>query len=140
MNTGSPKGFEINLAVPFHDLDPLQVVWHGNYLKYFDIARFSLLKSCGVDLHEYSLVNQIIFPITRSSTKYIVPLRYQDEFICRAVVTEARYKIALNFEIRLARNGTICTKGNSEQVAVKMPGMELLFEIPLDIRKALGAD
>ncbi|MFZ5569452.1 MAG: acyl-CoA thioesterase [Thermodesulfobacteriota bacterium] len=139
MKPETPKRFEIMLAVPFHDLDPLQVVWHGNYFKYFDMARFALLKNCGVDLHAYSLENQIIFPITRTSTKYIIPLRYQDEFSCRATVTEARYKISLDFEIRLVRSNTVCTKGKSEQVAVKMPEMELLFEIPEDIRMALEA-
>ncbi len=131
---------EIPLTVPFHDLDPLQVVWHGNYLKYFDMARFALLKSRAVDLYAYSRKHRIIFPVTRSSTKYIVPLRYQDEFICSAAVTEAKYKIVMDFEIRLAGNSTVCAKGKSEQVAVKMPDMELLFEIPLDIRQALGVD
>lgn len=137
MKKESSKRVGIELTVPFHDLDPLQVVWHGNYLKYFDMARFALLKSLGVDLYAYSLKNQIIFPVTRSSTKYIVPLRHQDEFVCSAAVTEAKYKIAMDFEIRLARNGSICAKGKSEQVAVKMPEMELLFEIPLDIRRLL---
>lgn len=127
------------MTVPFHDLDPLQVVWHGNYMKYFDRARFALLKKYGVDLHLYSREKNIIFPLTRNSTKYIQPLRYQDEFICKAAVTESRYKIAMDFEIRLAGDGTVCTRAKSEQVAVKLPEMEILFEIPEDIRKALEA-
>ena len=65
--------FEINLRVPFHDLDPLQIVWHGNYLKYFDIARFGLFKQAGVDLYQYFKSRQIIFPVTRSSAKHIIP-------------------------------------------------------------------
>jgi acyl-CoA thioester hydrolase len=51
---------------------------------------------------------------------------------------EARYKIVVDFEIRLNNNGTLCTKGRSEQVAVKYPETEILFEIPDDIRKTLG--
>ena len=31
---------EVTLTIPFHDLDPLHVVWHGNYYKYFD-TRFA---------------------------------------------------------------------------------------------------
>jgi len=130
--------FEINLRVPFNDLDPLQIVWHGNYLKYFDIARFGLFKQAGVDLYQYFKSRQIIFPVTRSSAKHIIPLRFDDEFICKATVVEAVYKIVLGFEIRLSGSGQICTRGKSEQLAVKWPEMEMQFEIPGDVTKALG--
>ena len=130
--------YEFKRRVPFHDLDPLQIVWHGNYLKYFDIARFGLFRQAGLDLYQYFLTRQLIFPVTRSSAKHIVPLRYDDEFVCKATVTEAVYKIAMSFEIRLAGNGQICTRGKSEQVAVKMPEMEMQFEVPGDVTAALG--
>jgi acyl-CoA thioester hydrolase len=133
-----PIVYEFKRRVPFHDLDPLQIVWHGNYLKYFDIARFGLFKQAGLDVYQYFLTRQLIFPVTRSSAKHIVPLRYDDEFVCRATVTEAVYKIAMSFEIRLAENGQICTRGKSEQVAVKMPEMEMQFEVPGDVTAALG--
>ena len=133
-----PMVYEFNRRVPFHDLDPLQSVWHGNYLKYFDIARFGLFKQAGLDLYQYFLDRQLIFPVTRSSAKHIVPLRYDDAFVCRATVTEAVYKIAMSFEIRLTGNGQICTRGKSEQVAVKMPEMEMQFEVPGDVTTALG--
>jgi acyl-CoA thioester hydrolase len=130
--------FEISLKVPFHDLDPLQIVWHGNYLKYFDIARFGLFKQARVDLYQYFKSRQIIFPVTRSSAKHIIPLKFGDEFICKATVIEAVYKIVLGFEIRLPETGQICTRGKSEQLAVKWPEMEMQFEIPGDVTQALG--
>ncbi len=34
--------FEVKYSVPFFDLDPMQIVWHGNYLNYFEIARAGL--------------------------------------------------------------------------------------------------
>ncbi|MFZ0131831.1 MAG: thioesterase family protein [Desulfobacterales bacterium] len=130
--------YEYEARVPFHDLDPLQVVWHGNYLKYFDIARFGLFRQAGLDLYRYFLDHQLIFPVTRSSTKHIVPLRHDDAFVCKATVTEAVYKIAMSFEIRLTAGNQVCTRGTSEQVAVKMPEMEMQFEVPGDISAALG--
>jgi acyl-CoA thioester hydrolase len=129
---------EVQLCVPFHDLDPLQIVWHGNYMKYFDIARFGLFKQAGVDLYQYMIRKRIAFPVTRSAIKHILPLRFEDEFICKATVVEAVYKIAIAFEIRLAENGKICARGKSEQLCVKVPEMEMQFEIPVDISQALG--
>lgn len=123
--------------VPFHDLDPMHVMWHGNYYKYFDVARFDLFKAAGIDLYEYSFSKQVSFPVSRSSIKHIAPLKFHNEFFCKATVTEAEYKIAINFEIRLKNTGQVYARGKSEQVAVRVPEMTLLYRIPEDITSAL---
>lgn len=128
---------EINLTIPFHDLDPMHIVWHGNYLKYFDMARFGLFAGAGIDLYRYSVEKNCLFPLIRTETKHIAPLRYGDAIVCRASVREAAIKIVLDFEIRRPADGVLCARGRGEQVAVMMPGMETLWEIPEDIRRAL---
>jgi acyl-CoA thioester hydrolase len=142
MKRATPKekrhSFEVPMTVPFYDLDPMQVVWHGNYLKYFDVARSALFDSLGVDLYSFQGENSLIFPVVRTSLKYIHPLHHQDAFICKATLVEARFKIVVDFEIRLAENELVCTQGRGEQVAVKLPEMELLLGIPADLRRAMG--
>jgi len=129
----------MQFSVPFYDLDPMRMVWHGNYLKYFDTTRAELFYAAGFDPLEYFKKTQYLFPITKTSTKHIVSLRYRDEFKCKAIVVEAEYKIVVDFKIRLVKDDQLCAKGRSEQVAVKYPEMEIMFEIPDDIRNALGA-
>ena len=138
MSSDKYKSHEVQLKVPFHDLDPMQMVWHGNYLKYFDRARTALFDNAGIDLFGYFKKARILFPITKTSTKYIAPLQYRDIFTCRATVTEAQYKIVVEFQVRLTENHKLCARGRSEQVAVKHPEMEIMFEIPEEIRRALG--
>lgn len=130
--------YEVRMKVAFHDVDPLRVVWHGNYLKYFDVARFGLFADRGVDLYAYMLEKGFAFPVTRTALKHVAPLRAFDEFVCRAAVTEAQYKIGMAFEIRKADGGTLCARGTSEQLAVRYPEMQMEFAIPDDIRLALG--
>lgn len=36
---------EIKIKVPFYDLDPMNIVWHGNYVKYMEEARCDFLIS-----------------------------------------------------------------------------------------------
>lgn len=129
---------EVKMKVPFFDLDPMQIVWHGNYLKYFDIARSELFDGLGVDLFEFHDRTRYIFPIIRSSVKHIHPLKRDDEFICRATVKDARSKIVVAFEIRLVADGTICARGTTEQAAVLAPEMEMVYTIPEEISRALG--
>ena len=139
METAKGPSYEVTLKVPFYDLDPMQIVWHGNYLKYFDIARSELYDHQGVDLFAFHDKTRYIFPIIRTSVKHIRPLKRGDEFVCRATVKEARTKIVVVFEIRLVKDGTLCARGSTEQVAVREPEMEMEFSIPEEISRALGS-
>jgi len=130
----------VTMKVPYYDVDLMQIVWHGNYLKYFEVARHALFREYGVDLRRYTEDTRYVFPVVRSTIKHIWPLRFDDEFICTAVVKEARVKIVLDFEIKLISNGKVCAKGRSEQVAVLMPEMEMAFQIPEEIQKALSGN
>jgi acyl-CoA thioester hydrolase len=130
----------VTLKVPYYDVDLMQIVWHGNYLKYFEVARQALFREYGVDLRRYTEETRYVFPVVRSTIKHIWPLRFDDEFICTAVVKEARVKIVLDFEIKLISNDKVCVKGRTEQVAVLLPEMEMSFQIPEEIQKALSGD
>ncbi len=138
MNVPKSQSHEVRMKVPFFDLDPMQIVWHGNYLKYFDIARSELFGSLGADLFAFHERTRYVFPIIRSAVKHIRPLRWGDEFICRATVKDARTKIVVAFEIRLVADGKVCARGTTEQAAVLAPEMEMVFSIPEEIRRALG--
>jgi acyl-CoA thioester hydrolase len=92
----------------------------------------------GIDLYEFYLRTQYLFPIIKTTTKHIYPLRHGDEFICKATAVEGKTKIIVDFEIRLKADGRVCTRGRTEQVAVKAPEMEIMFTIPDEIRQALG--
>ena len=132
------KSIEIKYCVPFFDLDPMQIVWHGNYLNYFEIARAKLLDHHGVDLYSYYESHKLIFPIIRTATKHIYPLRHLDDIIIKATLVDARVKLVVDFEIRKAADDKVCARGRTEQVTVKVPEMEMIFKVPEDIRRALG--
>ena len=34
---------EVDVTVPFHDVDMMAVAWHGHYLRYIELARCALL-------------------------------------------------------------------------------------------------
>ncbi len=138
MEPQKSRSHDVRMKVSFFDLDPMQIVWHGNYLKYFDVARSELFDVAGVDLLAFHERTRYVFPIIRSTVKHIHPLRWRDEFICRATVREARTKIIIDFEIRLAADGKVCARGTTEQAAVLAPEMEMVYTIPEEISRALG--
>jgi len=133
----SPISTTVRLKVPYYDIDIMQIVWNGHYFKYFEVARQAFFRECGLDLLAYAKEKGYIFPIIRSKIKHIRPLRMEDEILCTALLREARIKIVLDFEIKMVSNGLVSAKGQSEQVALRLPDMELELFIPEEIRNAL---
>jgi acyl-CoA thioester hydrolase len=127
----------VRLVIPFYDLDAMQIVWHGNYFKYVERARQALFDQSGLDLYRYGLAEGTQFPVTRCSIKHLQPLRFRDEIEVVARLLEAEHRIVVGFEIRKLPEGTLCARGQTEQVAVQLPGLKLLLDIPLQIREAL---
>ena len=129
----------VRQKVPFHDCDPMGVVWHGNYLKYFEVARGALFDAAGLDLYGVPRDGGHVFPLIRASAKYVRSLKVNDLFDCRAVCTRADAKIVLEFEIRKLEDGLVYTRGSGEQVAIRMPEMVMEVAIPRDVAQALLA-
>ncbi len=117
----------------------MQVVWHGNYLKYFDIARNALFAEAGINLFEYGVRAQYLFPIIKIKTKHAQPLRFGDRFICTAELVDFRRKIVLDFEIRRQADDLLCAKCRTEQVAVRAADFKMEILIPQEIRTALSS-
>jgi len=134
-----PRSATVRFSVPFSDVDAMQVVWHGNYFKYFDAARDQLFSDAGIDLYTVMDDGGVVFPITRTQTKHIRPLRFRDEVECKATLVEAECRIVVDFEIRLAGRGAICTKGRTEQAAVHLADGTLDLRLPESVRRALGS-
>ncbi len=47
------RSFSVRLSVPFHHVDPMQVVWHGHYFEYFEAARDGLFESVNINLEGF---------------------------------------------------------------------------------------
>jgi acyl-CoA thioester hydrolase len=130
----------VRITIPFCDADPMQVVWHGNYLKYFDAARDRVLCDAGIDLYGSWQTTGMTFPITRTQTKHIRPLRVRDEVDCTAILVEFECRLVFDFELRNVKTGEICVKGRTEQAAVRLADWGLELRLPEVMRQALAAD
>ena len=50
------------IKVSFCDLDPLNIVWHGNYLKYLELARGEMFESLGFGYEKMAETTVKIIP------------------------------------------------------------------------------
>ena len=120
---------EAEITVEFFDCDPLRVVWHGNYINYFEVGRRTLLQKLGYDYYEMEK-SGYVFPVVEVSAKYLDSLRYHDRAIVKAILVEYENCLRIKYEIRNAETGVVTTKGLSTQMAFDVKTNESCFVCP----------
>jgi acyl-CoA thioester hydrolase len=120
---------EIELVVPFFDVDMMEVVWHGHYVKYFEEARCALLDKIG---HNYRQMRDAgyAWPIIDLQVRYIRGAQFGQRIKVRADLVEWESRLKINYLITDAESGERMTRGSSVQVAVEIATREMLLASP----------
>lgn len=104
-------------TVSFNELDPMNVVWHGNYVNFFELARAALLNDIGLSYTTMAELGYVL-PVVKLNCKYIRSARLGQTIAISAEIIEYRNSLNLKFVIRDHESGTILTKGETMQMAV----------------------
>jgi len=120
---------EAEIDVEFYDLDPLRIVWHGNYLNYFEVGRRALLEKLGYSYDEMEK-SGYAFPVIEVSVKYLSSLRFRDRARVKAILMEYENRLLIRYEIRNAQTGVLTTKGFSTQMAFDIKNNDSCFVCP----------
>ncbi|MCF4101641.1 acyl-CoA thioesterase [Gillisia sp. M10.2A] len=108
------------LKVRFNECDPLNIVWHGNYLKYFEDAREDFCLQHNIS-YLHVKAHGISTPIVKSSCEHKLPLKYGDHFIVETTfIPSVAAKMIFRYKIVMA-NQTIAT-GETVQVFLDTNG------------------
>jgi len=120
---------EVEIQVPFHDVDGMHVVWHGHYYKYFEVARTKLLQSIDYDVHEMK-ASGYSWPIIETFCKYVQPMLYNQLIQVGAKIQEYENRLKIIYRISDAKTGEKLATGHTTQVAVDMKNNEMCFVSP----------
>lgn len=120
---------QIEFSVEFYDVDSMNIVWHGNYIKYFEKARCALLEKIGYGYPQMS-ASGYAFPVTDIRAKYIKPLVFQQKVRATATLEEYESILRISYILQDAQTGEVTTKGKSSQVAIKLDTKTTCFECP----------
>ena len=129
---------EIELSPAFHDLDPMEVVWHGNYVRYLELARCELLRRFDYDYPQMR-ESGYFWPIVDLRSKYLRPARYGQRLRVRAELVEWEFRLKIAYRISDADTGEAITRAETIQVAVDIATGEMCFASPPVLRQRLEA-
>jgi len=128
---------ETTITAQFYDLDPMGVVWHGNYARYLEQARCQLLDSIGYNYQEMQ-ASGYLWPIVDMQMKFIRPIRFAQEFVVITTILETANRLKIGYIIQDRASGEVLTKAQTIQVAVAAATGELCLESPKALTDKLG--
>lgn len=127
----------VEFSVPFHDCDPLHVVWHGNYLRYFELARTKLFQQFKLDVPDIREMGFKMF-VSESHCRYLFPLHYNDAVRVTAKFTRASAIIRVSFVVENLTHARKSARAYTELATTSYDG-RLFTELPEAIHARIPA-
>lgn len=124
---------QVIIKAQFYDLDPMQIVWHGNYARFLEQARCALLDQIEFGYGEMAKTGYL-WPVVDLRIRYARPIRFGQEVKVAATLVEYEYRLKIAYRATDLATGEVLTKAQTIQVAVDAATNELCFELPAVLR------
>jgi acyl-CoA thioester hydrolase len=128
---------DVELQVQFYDLDPMEIVWHGNYAKYLEIARCALFDQINYNYPQMR-DSGYMWPIIDMRLRYVAPAHFGQRLRVTASIVEWESRLRIDYLIADAQSGKRLNKASTTQVAVDMRTGEMCFLSPPVLFEKLG--
>lgn len=128
---------DTEIEVQFYDLDPMQIVWHGNYVKYLEVARCALLESIG---YNYTQMKDsgYAWPVIDMNLRYIGSAVFGQRLRLHCEIVEYENRLKIDYLIVDAASGKRLNRASTTQVAVDLKTGEMCFVSPPILFEKLG--
>lgn len=108
---------ESRVRVRYSETDKMGVVYHANYLVWFEIGRTEFCRSRGFSYKDMEELDNAYLVVVESYCRYKSPAFYDDELIVRTRVNELRKRsLRFGYEIYRATDGKILAEGETTHV------------------------
>jgi acyl-CoA thioester hydrolase len=110
---------ETRVRVRYAETDQMGVVYHANYLVWFEVGRVELMRQCGLDYRRMEIEEGCGIAVVEAVARYKAPARYDDELIVETHVLQVRGPI-VRFGYRVVRveDGLLLCEGETVHVVV----------------------
>ncbi|WP_428773797.1 acyl-CoA thioesterase [Vibrio sp.] len=124
-----PLEAEVTMVTSFQDADPMGVIYHGNYFRYFEEARRVLMEKIH---YGYRAMNDsgYMWPIIDTRVKYVKAIPFNHAIRVQARLTEWENRLRVDYLILDAESGQRMSKAHTLQVAVCQQSQEMCFASP----------
>jgi acyl-CoA thioester hydrolase len=95
---------ETKLRVRYAETDKMGVVYHSNFVIWFEVGRVELLRQLGFQYSEMEAEDNCHIPVVDLRIRYKAPAQYDDEIVVRTEIKNVRSSL-LHFSYEIFRDG-----------------------------------
>jgi acyl-CoA thioester hydrolase len=115
----TPIAGETRLRVRYAETDQMGVVYHSNYLIWFEVGRVELLRQLGFTYREMEKQDKCHIAVVDVKCRYKSPAFYDDEVLVRTRLLNVRESVIhFGYEILRAGDSTVLAEGETTHIVV----------------------
>jgi acyl-CoA thioester hydrolase len=80
--------FETKIRVRYNETDKMGIVYHANYIAYYEIARTELLRSTGAYSYNEMETGGVIMPVVEVQSRYLRSAYYDETLTVRVIIED----------------------------------------------------
>jgi acyl-CoA thioester hydrolase len=108
------------VTVRYAETDMMGIVYHANYLPWFEVGRTTLFKEIGISYRQLEAEGYRL-PVLEVSAKYLRPAVYDDQLeIVTTLAEKPALRVRVRYEVR--RDGEVLATGSSMHAFVDRQG------------------
>ena len=111
---------EIIVNIRFSEVDAMNVVWHGNYLKFFEDGREALGKKYKLEYLHFAEMGFFV-PIVKSEIEHVATVEYGHQIkVTTRLYESPAAKLIHEYEVFNLTTNKLAAKGKTLQVFVNL--------------------
>jgi acyl-CoA thioester hydrolase len=126
---------EARLRVRYAETDKMGVVYHSNYVIWFEVGRVELLRQLGFEYATMEKEDDCHIPVVDLRVRYKAPALYDDEIVIRTQLKNVRSSL-LHFRYEVARTGDGVLLATGETMHIIVDGQFQRRTLPERYMKA----
>ncbi len=107
---------KLNIRIPYADTDKMGVVYHANYLKYFEMGRTELMRQIGFTYDEMEKQG-LYFPVVNAQCNYHAPAHYDDLITVETTISEIK-NVTVTFSYKIKYQDKVLVTGSTKHPLV----------------------
>ena len=110
---------EARVRVRYAETDQMGVVYHANYLVWFEVGRVEFMRALGLNYKAMEIEEQCGIAVVEATARYRAPAKYDDELIVKTRLMAVRGPvIKFSYEVVRAVDGVLLCEGHTVHVVV----------------------
>jgi len=132
---------ETRLRVRYAETDQMGVVYHSNYLIWFEVGRVELMRQLGFSYRDMEREDGRFIAVAEAKCRYRAPVYYDQEVVVRTWLKKVRESVVVfSYELLQADSGTLLAEGETTHIVtdLNMKVAPLPEKYLKAFRKAMG--